>query len=101
MDFEDVVEIAEFLKEYGRLGGELVINYGGDLDDAKRAIEENYRGEYKSKIEFAAEFIDDELTQMPDYIRNYFDYESFADDLFINDYFDIEVDGKIHVFSYL
>jgi antirestriction protein len=101
MDFETVVEIAEFLKEHSKLGAELINNYGGDLDDAKRAIEENYRGEYNSKVEFAAEFVDDELAKLAGYIRNYFDYESFADDLLISDYFDIVVDGKIHVFACL
>ncbi|MDX2165059.1 MAG: antirestriction protein ArdA [Gammaproteobacteria bacterium] len=101
MDFEKVVEIAEFLKEHGKLGAALTEYYGGDVDDARLAIEENYHGEYRSKVEFAAQLIDAKLAKLPNYIRNYFDYESFAEDLFISDYLDIEVDGKIRVFSCL
>jgi len=75
MDFESVVEISEFLKEHGELGAELINNYGGNIDNELFA-------------------------KLPSYIRDYFDYESFANDLFINDYLDIEVDRKFHLFSY-
>ncbi|WP_462095311.1 antirestriction protein ArdA, partial [Legionella pneumophila] len=36
---------------------------------------------------------------IPEDLLFYFDYEAFARDLFINDYFSVEADGQTHVFS--
>ena len=42
--FETVAEYAEFIEEHGKLGGKL-IEYYGDLDDARDAISDHYAGE--------------------------------------------------------
>ncbi len=101
MDFEIVVEIAEFIENYGELGVELVEDQGLSLDDAQSMIEENYHGEYKSTIHFVEQLMEDELSKYPEHIRNYFNYDAFTYDLFITDYFEVRLNGKSHVFSHM
>jgi antirestriction protein len=64
--------------------------------DTLTDVEEAYCGEYRNGTEFAEELVDDTgmLSNVPDNIRFYFDYEAFGRDLFMGDYW-IE-DG--HVF---
>jgi hypothetical protein len=45
---ESVAELAAFIAEHGELGGKLV-EYFGDLDAAREAIEDHYAGEYQSR----------------------------------------------------
>jgi len=52
---------------------------GIDLD----RIEESYHGEYKDDTDLAYEYVDSTglLSEVPENIKNYFDYESFGRDL--------------------
>lgn len=56
-----------------------------DKDD----FEDAYCGEYDSEQAYAEELVDELgcLERMPENLRWYFDYEKFARDLFINDYY--------------
>jgi antirestriction protein len=56
--------------------------------DTLNDIEEAYQGEYRNGKEFAEQLVDDTgmLSNVPDNIRFYFDYEAFARDLFMGDY---------------
>lgn len=56
-----------------------------DKDD----FEEAYCGEYDSEQAYAEQLVDEcgYLEQMPENLRWYFDYEKFARDLFISDYY--------------
>lgn len=58
-------------------------------DPFKNAFEEAYAGQYESEREFAEELIDDTgmLADAPDFLLNYFDYDAFARDLFLTDYY--------------
>ena len=49
---------------------------------------EAYRGFYKSEEDFAEELVDEcgYLSDMPETLRDYFDYEALARDLFMTDY---------------
>jgi antirestriction protein len=97
---EDVHEKAMFILEHGELGAELATYYGGNLEDAKKALDECYHGEYESELDYATSFFDEcYLETVPDTVRYYIDYESFKRDLFIDDCFSIEVGGKSHIFS--
>lgn len=51
-------------------------------------IEEAYHGEYKDDEDFAYQLWEDcgYLSELPDYCRNYIDWEAVARDLMINDY---------------
>lgn len=54
-----------------------------DLDD----IDFAYQGQYNSKIDFAEEIADEEFPELSEDSKFYFDYEKFARDLFIDDYY--------------
>ena len=81
--FDTIAEYAEFIEEYGELGGK-VIAYYGDLSDAREVISNQYAGEYDSLSDYA-EQLTEETTQIPETLRYYIDYEAMARDLEIND----------------
>lgn len=61
--------------------------YDHDILDAIRAFEDAYQGEYGSELDYAYHLADELIpSNSPDFLVNYFDYESFARDLFIGDY---------------
>lgn len=70
-------------------------HYGATLEMAQEA----YRGEYASEIDFAYDFVEDcgFLKECPTELRDYFDYEAYARDLFLNGY--SLIDGKVFLFS--
>ncbi len=97
---KDVHEKAMFILEHGELGAELAAYYGGHLKDAQRALVGGYYGDYENELDYAIEFFNEcYLEKVPETVRYYIDYESFKTDLFIDDCFSIEVEGKCHVFS--
>ncbi|ASQ47041.1 antirestriction protein ArdA [Legionella clemsonensis] len=94
----DVADFASFIMNHGELGAELFSYYS--IEDAERMLEENYHGAYDSEVDFAHALFDDCYRgAIPEDLLFYFDYEAFARDLFINDYFSVEADGQTHVFS--
>ena len=97
---QTVHDIAQFIKEHGELGAEL-IGHLGDLESAKNAMENNYHGQHDSELAYAMELFDDcYIHDVPKHIQDYIDYEAFSRDLFINDYYSIDVNGETHIFSY-
>jgi len=94
---QSVVEKVEFIEEHGSLGAELVTYYG-DLETARKALDDDYAGVYKSLAEFAEE-LTEQTTQIPDSLQYYIDYERMARDLAVNDVLAIELGfEEIHVF---
>jgi antirestriction protein len=79
------------------LGVALLANYL--IEEAERLLSENYYGEYKSQVNFTYALFDECYSAIPQRLRFYFDFEAFARDLFISDFFCVEADGKVHVFS--
>ncbi|MBI1278441.1 MAG: antirestriction protein ArdA [Anaerolineaceae bacterium] len=73
--FEQVSKLAMFLAEQGRLGAELVSHFGGSLDEARQALEENYCGEYTSLADFAEE-LTAETVIIPIQLVYYIDYKA-------------------------
>ncbi|HDP0036537.1 TPA: antirestriction protein ArdA [Legionella pneumophila] len=94
----NIVEYASFIQEHGELGLAILCNYS--MDDAKTMLEDNYQGCYDSEVDFAEQLFDECYAhQLPDSLICYFDYESFARDLFISDYCSVGVNGQTYVFS--
>jgi antirestriction protein len=99
-DLENVSSLAKFVVEHGELGTEVLSYFGGDLDDAERAVEECYHGEFASEEDFAYHWTHEiDCREVPGYLQHYIDYQAMARDFFINDFYSIEIRHKVHVFS--
>lgn len=74
-------------------------NVDGDAD-VDTALDA-YAGTYTSEAEWAESFLEDtgSLNEMPEYLRCYFDYESYARDCWLNgDVIFVDVSGETLVF---
>ena len=97
-DINSIVSLAEFMARYGELGGALLGEYS--VEEAETLMADHYQGSYNSEVDFAETILDDCYSNaIPKNLIYYFDYDAFARDLFINDYFSVEADGQTHVFS--
>lgn len=56
-----------------------------EIYDLISGFEEDYQGEYDDEKDFAREIVE-ELYDLPSIAKQYFDYEAFARDLFMTDY---------------
>ena len=94
---QSIHEIALFIEEYPKLAAEL-LNYF-DLDDARKAIEENYSGCYKSLADYAEQLTED-TSQIPENLAYYIDYERMGRDMDLSgDIYTIETAyEEVHIF---
>jgi len=92
-------EIACFIEEYPEIGAELLSNFGGDLEESRKAAEESYSGCYKSLADYAEE-LTEETTQIPENLSFYIDYEKMGRDMELSgDFFTIETGyEEVHIF---
>ncbi len=99
-DLEEVSNVAKFLVEHGELGAEILSHFCCDLEEARKAIEEQYLGEYESLEDYAEEYVEQSGLDIPDSIKNYVDYESMGRDMELGgDVFTIETGYKeVHIF---
>lgn len=114
-DLENVSEIAAFIAKKGELGAALFDHFY-HVKDAKRAIEEAYYGIYESEKEFAYEYFNETIREYFEEIilkddsksisifnelMVYIDYESYARNCFISDFFSVKAEDAIHIFRNL
>ncbi len=78
--FGRIVELADFIREHGELGADVLNYYGGELKDALEAFE-NYSGEYESLADFAFELTEQSGVEIPKSVKDYIDYEAMAGDM--------------------
>ena len=92
-------ELACFIDEHGKLAGKVLDNFGGDLEDAKKAIEENYAGCYSSLADYAEELTEG-TTDIPESLAYYIDYERMGRDMELSgDIYTIETaHDEVHIF---
>ena len=94
---DHVADLAEFIEQYGMLGAALLSDHY-DLENAKRAINENYAGSFESVADFAQELTEDSI-DIPERLRFYIDYDAMARDMLVNDILAIELSYRdVHVF---
>lgn len=95
---ESVHEVASFIEEHGDLGAEL-LSYYGDVDEARKAIEESYCGCHTSVADYAQELTED-TGDIPKHLEMYIDYERMGRDMELSgDIFTIEMGyQEVHIF---
>jgi antirestriction protein len=97
---QEIQEKASFIVEQGELGAELLAHYG-NLEDAREALDNYYMGAHESELDYAIHLFEEcYLHDIPEHIQCYVDYEKFCRDIFIQDYFSLEVEGRCHVFMF-
>ncbi len=92
-------EIACFIEEHEKMAGELLSIFNGDIEQASKAIEENYCGCHKSVADYAEE-LTDETSEIPEHLARYIDYAAMAYDMEVGgDIFTIETGfEEVHIF---
>jgi len=103
---EDVADLANGIEEHGRVFAELTNHFGGlsGLEEARKYMEEGYRGEYQSIGDYVEQLLEDcygdVLKALPDFIRCHIDRDGIASDMEMGgDIFIIEVGRAAHVFD--
>jgi len=96
---ESVHNVAVFIEEHGSIAGELLSHFGDNIEDATKAIEENYAGVYKSLADYAEE-LTEQTSDIPEHLAFYIDYARMGRDMELNgDVYTIETSfDEIHVF---
>jgi antirestriction protein len=105
-DIDKVAEVAFLIAEHGSVSASLLGYLGGtsSVGEARRYMEEGYRGEFDSLADYAQELIEDcysdALKDLPDFIRYHIDYDGIAHDMELNgDIFTFESGRRVHVFD--
>ncbi|MCF6253075.1 MAG: antirestriction protein ArdA [Methylococcaceae bacterium] len=96
---ESVHVVACFLEEHGEVAGDVLSHFGGDLEDARKALEENYSGCYSSLADYAEE-LKGGTAEIPQHLANYIDYERMGCDMEMGgDIFTVETGyQEVHIF---
>lgn len=101
-NIEDVRAYALFISQYGELGAELISGNNGNLEKAKRFMDECYIGAYESRAAYAEEFFNQNyLPRIPEDLRFCINYKNVKEAIFMRQGFSVEVNGKTHIFRYL
>jgi len=97
-DIASVCEKAQFVQDYGEVGLVAYKYSSGNIEEARNLVNYHYQGEWDSKLDFAVYLFEEcYFHELPD---SYIDYEQFAYDIFIDDYFSVDSQSnKKHIFS--
>ena len=98
---DNVAAIAELLRDHESAGA-IAYNHFSDLDEARKALAEQYYGEWSSLADWAEDHLEDTggLENVPESLRSYIDFARWARDLEMSgDIFSVEVDSRVHIFS--
>lgn len=96
---ESVHEVACFLEEHGEVAGDVLSHFGDNLEDARKALEENYSGCYSSLADYAEELTEG-TAEIPQHLANYIDYERMGRDMEVGgEIFTVETGyQEVHIF---
>ena len=95
---EHVHAIAIFLDEHEGLGAAVLSHWCADIEQAKKALSEDYHGRFTSLADFA-QALTEETTSIPNSLAFYIDYEKMGRDLEITDVYTVTTaHDEVHVF---
>ena len=96
--FANVVELADYIREHGALGAQVLNYYGGNIENAKARFDE-YAGEYDSLEAYAEELTEQTGLEIPDSLAPYIDFKAMAHDYEQSgDFLTFVVGGSVHIF---
>ncbi len=98
--FDTVIELAQAIEEHGGAYAAYVDHVGAHYATVED-FEERQAGHWDSEKDFAYDYVESTgmLDNVGDSIQMYFDYDSFARDLFMGDYSSVDdPEGGIYVF---
>lgn len=96
---DTLVEIAGFLRARGKLGALVLAHLGGDIDAARLALDEQYRGVFPD-LPACFQDLTEETVTIPEALAPYIDYEAMARDAVLGgEIFTLETaPDEVHVF---
>lgn len=95
---DSVAEKAAFIARHGLLAGKLLEHWSGDLQDARRSIENHYIGAFPSLEDFARDMTE-QSEDISDTIAPYIDYARMGRDMALGDVFTIDLGfEETHIF---
>lgn len=98
VSIEDVRAYGLFIAQYGELGARLIAINNGDLEKAKRFMDEYYRGEYESRTAYAKAFFKQRYLT-PKFLPYHLHCDCVEEAILYS--FFVKVGDKVHVFEYL
>lgn len=79
MGLTQVVTLAQFIREHGKLGAEIYDHFGGDLDEGEDAMTERHLGCYTSLADYMEEVTECSVS-IPPSLQFYIDWQATARD---------------------
>lgn len=83
-EYQDIDEVAQLAQAIAKHGAAFAAYAGSvGVEEAIEHFEEAFQGEFDSMSDFAYDLMDStgQLEEIPQHLRNYFDYEAFGRDL--------------------
>jgi antirestriction protein len=94
---DSVAEIAAFIAKHNALGAAVLSYTNQSFTEALRLLNECYEGKHDSEEDFARGLYES-CYDIPNHLIMYIDYKAIARDLFITNYFTIDLKCQKHVF---
>jgi antirestriction protein len=105
-DLDHVAGVARGIVEFGEVFAAVVAHFGGtgNVEEARRYMEEGYRGDFDTVADYAETLIEDcyhdVLKGLPDFIRYHIDFGGIGQDMELSgDIFTIATGGRLHIFD--
>jgi len=98
---ERVAELGRLIAEHGPAFAAYANNVGIDYATADE-FQDAFCGEHESERAYAEELFDDlNLSDIPEHVRPYIDYDLFTRDLFLSDNYSVDApNGGVYVFTH-
>jgi len=99
-EIDKVARLGALMEEHGEAFSAYVCYVGEEFATEERFLDA-YCGQWESERAYAENLFDELYAHdVPEHIAMYIDYESFANDLFVNDYYSAEGNSGVHVFHH-
>lgn len=96
-NLDTFTKMVVLIVKYKRLG-KMLLHYFDNAEKAKHALEEAYIGDFMNKLMFTYRYVE-KLGPIPEPLDVYIDYPRLAEDLFMNEFYAVEVGDRTHVFK--